>query len=177
MPASGCSRGSSPTRCRADRQAGGEVEDYTVTTLNPTLTVAKTSDATASSKPGDTVHYTVTLTNTGSGAYTVANPARLVDDLTDVLDDGTYQTDAAATVDGIAVTAPTYAAPRISWSGPLAAGKSVVVTYSVVLKGGGDGHVRNTAFSPLTSDPRPDARLLDARSGAVRHRAVRAARS
>ncbi len=135
--------------------ASGEVEDYTVTTLTPSLTVAKTSDATASSKPGDTVHYTVTLTNIGSGAYTAANPARLVDDLTGVLDDGTYQADAAATVDGGAVTAPTYAAPRVSWSGPLAAGKSVVVTYSVVLGGGGDGHVRNTAFAPLTPTPGP----------------------
>ena len=131
----------------------GEVEDYPVTVLNTSAAVTKTSDATASSKPGDTVTYTVTLTNTGTGAYTVANPARLVDDLTDVLDDGTYQANAAATVDGAPVTAPTYAAPRISWSGPLAAGKSVVVTYSVVLQGGGDGHVRNTAFAPLTSTP------------------------
>ena len=31
----------------------------------------------------------------------------------------------------------------------------MVVTYSVVLKGGGDGHVRNTAFSPLTPVPGP----------------------
>ena len=136
----------------------GEVEDYAVTALTTSLSVAKTSDATASSKPGDTVHYTVTLTNTGTGAFTVANPARLVDDLTGVLDDGTYQSDAAATVDGSPVSAPTYAAPRISWSGPLAAGKSVVVRYSVVLKGGGDGHVRNTAFAPPTSTsiPTPD---------------------
>ena len=65
----------------------------------------------------------MTLTNTGTGAFTAANPARLVDDLTGVLDDATYQGDAAATVDGVAVAAPTYAAPRISWSGPLAAGQ------------------------------------------------------
>ena len=134
---------------------GGEVEDYPVTTQVPSLTVAKTSDATASSKPGDTVHYTVTLTNTGSGAFTAGNPARLVDDLTGVLDDAIYQGDASATVDGNAVGSPTYTEPRISWSGPLAAGKSVVVTYSVVFKGGGDGHVRNTAFAPPTPTPGP----------------------
>ncbi len=135
--------------------SAGEVEDYPVTVLNTSAAVTKTSNATASSKPGDTVTYTVTLTNTGTGAFTAGNPARLVDDLTGVLDDGTYQGDAAATVDGGAVGAPTYAAPRISWSGPLAAGKSVVVTYTVVLQGGGDGHVRNTAFAPLTPTPGP----------------------
>ena len=135
--------------------AAGEVEDYQVTTLVPSVSVAKTSDATASSKPGDTVNYTVTLTNTGAGDFTAGNPARLVDDLTDVLDDASYQGDAAAAVDGAPVTAPTYAAPRVSWSGPLAAGKAVVVTYSVVLQGGGDGHVRNTAFAPPGTNPDP----------------------
>ncbi|WP_028650265.1 GEVED domain-containing protein [Nocardioides halotolerans] len=139
----------------AGQATAGEVEDHQVTTLTPSLKVEKTSDATASSGPGDTVHYTVTLTNTGTGAFTAANPARLVDDLTGVLDDATYQNDAVATLDGVAVGAPTYAAPRVSWSGPLAAGKAVVVTYSIVLGGGGDGHVRNTAFAPPTGDPNP----------------------
>ena len=134
---------------------GGEIEDHLVTTQVPALTVAKSSDATASSRPGDTVTYTVMLTNTGSGAYTAANPARLVDDLAGVLDDATYQGDAAATVDGAGVFAPTYAAPRLSWSGPLDAGKSVVVTYTVELQGGGDGHVRNTAFAPPGGNPNP----------------------
>ena len=134
---------------------GGEVEDHPVTTAVPALSVTKTSDATASSKPGDVVHYTVKMTNTGSGAFTVANPARMFDDLTDVLDDATYNNDAAADVGAT----PTYAAPRISWSGPLAAGQTVTVTYSVTLKGGGDGHVRNVAFAPPgtgTNPPTPD---------------------
>ncbi len=130
---------------------GGEVEDYAVTTLNPTLSVTKTSDATASSKPGDVVHYTVKLTNTGSGAFTVANPARMLDDLTGVLDDATYNADAAADVGAT----PSYAAPRIAWSGPLAAGQTVTVTYSVTLKGGGDGTVRNVAFAPPGTNPNP----------------------
>ena len=134
---------------------GGEVEDHPVTTAVPALSVTKTSDATASSKPGDVVHYTVKLTNTGSGAFTATNPARVFDDLTDVLDDATYNNDAAADVGAT----PTYAAPRISWSGPLAAGQTVTVTYSVTLKGGGDGHVRNVAFAPPgtgTNPPTPD---------------------
>jgi len=129
----------------------GEVEDYIVTTLVPALKVTKTSDATASSKPGDVVHYTVKLTNTGSGAYTAGNPARLVDDLTAVLDDATYDNDAAADMGAT----PSYAAPRVSWSGALAAGQTVTVTYSVTLKGGGDGHVRNVAFAPPGTNPNP----------------------
>ena len=130
---------------------GGEVEDHAVTTAVPALSVTKTSDATASSKPGDVVHYTVKLTNTGSGAFTVANPARMLDDLTGVLDDATYNADAAADVGAT----PSYAAPRIAWSGPLAAGQTVTVTYSVTLKGGGDGTVRNVAFAPPGTNPNP----------------------
>ncbi|WP_210439309.1 CshA/CshB family fibrillar adhesin-related protein [Nocardioides xinjiangensis] len=133
----------------------GEVEDHRVTVLNPALTLTKTSDATADSGPGDTVTYTVTLTNTGSGAFTAANPARVVDDLSAVLDDATYAGGATATVGGTAVAAPAYAEPRVSWSGPLAAGASVVITYAVDLEGGGDGHVRNTAFVPPPGDPNP----------------------
>lgn len=133
----------------------GEVEDHRVTVLNPALALTKTSDATADSGPGDTVTYTVTLTNTGTGAFTAANPARVVDDLTGVLDDAAYRGDAAATVDGVAVTDPTYTEPRLAWSGPLAAGRSVVLTYSVELEGGGDARVRNTAFVPPPRDPNP----------------------
>lgn len=133
----------------------GEVEDHRVTVLNPALALTKTSDATPDTGPGDTVTYTVRLTNTGTGPFTTANPARAVDDLTAVLDDAAYAGDATATVDGTAVAAPTYAAPRIAWSGPLAAGKTVVITYSVEIGGGGDGHVRNTAFVPPPGDPNP----------------------
>ena len=62
------------------------------TTTNPVrhLTLTKTSDATADSKPGDLVTYTVTATNDGAGDWTTADPATLVDDLTGVLDDATY---------------------------------------------------------------------------------------
>jgi fimbrial isopeptide formation D2 family protein/uncharacterized repeat protein (TIGR01451 family)/LPXTG-motif cell wall-anchored protein len=114
----------------------------------PELTVTKASDATAATRVGDTVNYTVTAKNTGTGDYTTANPARVLDDLSKVLDDATYNEDAAAAVGGSGVAAPTYNAPRLSWSGPLAAGASVSITYSVKLKAGGDGTVTNTAFAP-----------------------------
>ena len=84
--------------CPAGSPAGCEPE----TTEHPvrTLELTKTSDATADSRPGDTVTYTVTAENTGDGAFTAADPAVIIDDLTGVLDDGTYQGDAAATIAG-----------------------------------------------------------------------------
>jgi uncharacterized repeat protein (TIGR01451 family)/fimbrial isopeptide formation D2 family protein len=131
----------------------GEVEDYRVTTR--ALDVTKRSDATTDNKPGDVVHYTVTLTNSGSGDYTAADPAAVVDDLSAVLDDATFADDATADRG----SAPTYTAPRLTWSGPLPAGQSVTLTYSVKLRGGGDGRVRNVAFAPPGADlgaPTPD---------------------
>ena len=116
------------------------------------LTLTKTSDATADSKPGDTISYTVRLVNDGAGDYTSADPATLVDDLTGVLDDATFNGVANAS----AGPAATYLAPRITWAGPLASGDEVRVTYEVVLKGGGDGHVDNVAWAPPDpSDPGP----------------------
>ena len=78
-------------------------------TLVPSLSVTKTSDATVSSKPGDVVTTRSQSPTPGPARFTAANPARMFDDLTDVLDDATYNGDAAADVGAT----PTYAAPRI----------------------------------------------------------------
>jgi uncharacterized repeat protein (TIGR01451 family)/fimbrial isopeptide formation D2 family protein len=131
----------------------GEVEDYPVTTR--ALTVTKTSDATPDSKPGDVLHYSVTLTNSGTADYTTAEPAAVVDDLSEVLDDATYDDDASADRG----SAPTYASPRVAWSGPLAADDTMTLTYSVTVKGGGDGHLTNVAWQPAdpaSPGPAPD---------------------
>ncbi|WP_345893921.1 GEVED domain-containing protein [Nocardioides sp. TF02-7] len=121
----------------------GEVEDYPVTVLATGLEIEKTSDLTAEPRPGATVTYTITATNTGVGDYTDANPARVWDDLSGVLDDATYNDDAAADLGDD----PVWALPVLSWTGPLAAGESVTITYTVTLQGGGDGLVRNVAFA------------------------------
>ena len=113
----------------------------------PALTIVKTSDATSDARPGDTVSYTVTATNTGDGDFTAADPAVFFDDLSGVLDDATYGGDAAADSPGTV----SYASPLLSWTGALPVGESVALTYTVTLQGGGDGAVRNVAWQP--ADP------------------------
>ena len=75
---------------------------------------------------GALLRYTITVTNTGDVAYTAANPARVVDDLTDVLDDAAWGDDATASAGTIE-----YAAPQLAWTGPLAVGAHATITYSV----------------------------------------------
>ena len=120
-----------------------------MTVLTRKLEVTKTSDATVDSRPGDTITYTVTAKNTGGGDFTADNPARVVDDLTGVLDDATFNNDAAADVGND----PSYSSPRLLWTGALPAGETVTITYTVTLKGGGDGNVDNVAWAPAVGDP------------------------
>ncbi|MFP3380461.1 hypothetical protein SB767_29515, partial [Bacillus sp. SIMBA_069] len=89
------------------------------------FTVSKTSSPSGPVTPGTKVTYTVTVTNTGTAACTTASPASFTDDLTGVLDDATYDNDATG--------GATYAAPTLSWSGPLPVGQTVTVTYSVTV--------------------------------------------
>ncbi|WP_454853662.1 DUF7927 domain-containing protein [Promicromonospora soli] len=133
----------------------GEVEDYPVTVLERDLTIEKSSTMTEDTRPGDTITYTLTASNTGTGDYTEAVPAVLFDDLTAVLDDAVYEDDAVAEAsDGSEVPAPAFLEPsHLSWAGPIAAGESVEITYTVTLAGGGDGILRNVGWQPETTPP------------------------
>ncbi len=123
-----------------------------VTVGLPSLTVDKTSPDLTRAEVGDVVSYTVSVTNDGRGDYTASSPAVLVDDLTAVLDDATYNDDADARP---AVGSVSYAAPRLVWTGPLPAGETVRLGYTVTVTGGGDLRMRNLAFVP-------DGRCVDA---------------
>ncbi|MCW2865487.1 MAG: hypothetical protein JWP48_7195 [Actinoallomurus sp.] len=122
-----CASGSSDLRCQA-----------TVDLLS--LTITKKADA-ATVTPGDTVHYTVTVTNSGQATYT---GAAFTDGLSDVVDDATYDNDATATSGAVS-----YAAPALSWSGNLSAGGSAIITYSVTVNtpDTGDKSLTNTVSS------------------------------
>lgn len=126
------------------------------------LSIEKISDATSESRVGDTITYDVTATNNGEFPYTAENPAVVTDDLASVLDDATYNDDATAVAsEQGAVDAPSYVDPLIGWTGPLAVGESVTLSYTVTLTGGGDGSVRNVAFAgdgdtPVCDPPTED---------------------
>lgn len=107
----------------------------------PQLHVVKTA-STDSASPGQQVIYTIELENTGAGDFTEADPASFTDDLTEVLDDAVYNDDADQ--------GATYSAPTLSWSGPLASGDTIVITYSVTLGADGDGYLDNTVVTPPT---------------------------
>ncbi|MGN6760125.1 MAG: DUF7507 domain-containing protein, partial [Leifsonia sp.] len=93
-------------------------------------------------RPGDKVTYTINVISAGTQAY---NNATFSDDLTDVLKDATYNNDQSAT-SGTA----SYAAPTLSWSGPVAGfGGIATITYSVTVKSPdtGDHSLVNTVVS------------------------------
>ncbi|MFT4286346.1 hypothetical protein [Nocardioides sp.] len=133
----------------------------------PSLRIEKQSDVTSLSADGTTVTYTVTATNTGSGAYTTASPAIVVDDLSGVLDDAILDEGSLTASTG---DAPTLDGERIVWTGALVSGQSVVITYTVTYEeGAGDAALVNVAFGPTdvdedtpTCDPRTDDGLDEA---------------
>ncbi len=146
-----------------DTPTGPECAAPTCATVEhdvPALAVEKTSDKeTISVVPGDIVTYTVTGTNNGPGDFTADMPALLVDDLSKVTDDATFNDDAKATIDGADAGAVTVGSDgRLVWTGPLAADKSVVITYTVTVKADGergDSKLLNTAFVPAYPPEEP----------------------
>ncbi|WP_460948300.1 DUF7927 domain-containing protein [Okibacterium endophyticum] len=128
---------------------GCPADDPTCRTENPIrhLTVTKTSDAAANVKAGDTVEYTVTVKNDGKGDYTDQEPAVARDDLTDVIDDATYNGDADASAGTVS-----YTAPILTWTGALASGDTETFTYTVTVTNAGDHVLENTA-GPVCADP------------------------
>ena len=128
---------------------------FTASELAVTKSVTNTTDATRPARAGDVLKYTVVVENKGPGDRTTAVPAWLVDDLTKVLDDATYNNDAIATNSGATVGTPTLSGNQLRWSGPIPAGDKVEITYTVTVKEGGDKAATNVAFVP-TATPEPD---------------------
>lgn len=111
-----------------------------------TYTVTKSVDPASGTnvQAGDTVTYTVTVTQVGTGAVTGAS---LEDDLSDVLDDATWNDDLSASVSTASFDA---AAEMLAWSGDLAVGQQVTITYSVTVTS--LGTESDTLANVVTSD-------------------------
>ncbi len=115
-----------------------------VSTENPSggYTIAKSVDpenGTAVSA-GDVLTYKVEVQNVGAAPLTPV----VTDDLSDVLDDATYNDDASSS----SGPAPTMSGSTLTWSGPLAVGETVTITYSVkvlAFSDQGDHLLRNAA--------------------------------
>ncbi|MFE5501355.1 CARDB domain-containing protein [Amycolatopsis japonica] len=153
-----------PTGDRALRNSVTGTED---STCPPGTTAQECSEVTplaalrivksavpAAPRAGDRVTYTVRVQNTGTAAYP---DARFTDDLTGVLDDASYNDDATSTGGTTG-----YAAPVVTWTGDVAAGATVTITYSVTVNRppGGDKKLANTVTGtpdgncpPNSADP------------------------
>ncbi len=128
-----------PSNCSG---ASTDPDCYTRTPVKAFTTV-KSTTASGTLHPGDTIAYQIRITNTGQVDYTRAQPASLIDDFSQVLDDAKYNVDATGTAGSIS-----YAAPVLSWSGPLAVGATATITYSFKINAiGGDGTLRNAVIS------------------------------
>jgi uncharacterized repeat protein (TIGR01451 family) len=140
------------------RNGAVTLDTNTVTDFVPALTITKTADV-SQTAPGDTVHYTITVADTGQTSYTGAT---LTDSLSGVLDDATYDNDAAATTGTASFTSP-----NLLWTGDLAVGGTATITYSVTVNDPETGNLTlaNTVSSatpgstcpPGSSDPRCSA--------------------
>lgn len=116
----------------------------TVTPIRAFTTIKRVDKAEA--KPGDTVTYTVTVTNVGQVVYADATLATFTDNLSDVLDDASGPADLSA---GATFDAPTQ---TVAWAGELALGQVTVISYSVLVGDpavtGGDRILDNAVLTP-----------------------------
>ncbi|MCF3103513.1 DUF11 domain-containing protein [Streptomyces roseoverticillatus] len=105
-------------------------------TMASSIRIAETTDR-AAARPGDTVHYTVTVTNTGTTAIT---GAEIADDLSGVTDDATILPASTSADSGTASFSP----PDLRWRGDLASGAKATIRYAVRVAASPAGDARLT---------------------------------
>ncbi|HZC25669.1 MAG TPA: collagen-binding domain-containing protein, partial [Actinopolymorphaceae bacterium] len=135
-PNSNCAAGSGDGRCSTNVPVAD-------------LVIDKSASVTTTS-PGDTVDYTVTVTNAGQTAYTGISVA---DDLTGALDDAAFTT-ASATAGSV-----TFTSPNLLWTGDLAVGAAATITFSMTVDDPdeGDRVLINVVSSTATGNNCPAA--------------------
>ena len=123
------------------------------------LTIVKTASS-ATAAPGHTVTYTITVTNSGQTPY---SGAAFTDALGGVLDDATYDAGAFATAGTV-----TFASPTLNWTGDLAPGAAVTITYSVTMNNPDTGdHILASTLTSATAESNCPAASTDPRCTTV----------
>jgi uncharacterized repeat protein (TIGR01451 family) len=147
-PGNNCPSGSTDPHCSTTVTVAAPAPIATQSSV-PALTIAKSADA-ASVVPGGTVHYTITVADTGQTSYP---GAALTDPLTGVLDDATYNYDARASAGTVSFTTP-----NLTWTGALSSGETATITYSVIAHSSadtGDATLTDTVTSPTPGNNCP----------------------
>ncbi|WP_436758004.1 hypothetical protein [Streptosporangium sp. V21-05] len=103
--------------------SGGEGR-ATAAVGEPKVQITKTASPVLA-KPGQKITYTVKLRNTGD---TRRSGFTFTDDLSGLLDDARFDHDQSATSGTVS-----FAAPEVTWTGDVAAGQTVTVTYGVTV--------------------------------------------
>ena len=130
-------------------------EEVTTSHPIPGYTFDKTSDPASGStvNPGGTITYTLTGVNTGATAL----DAFIGDDLAAVLNHGALTAEPVATIAGRTdAPAPLVDGTHLSWTGRLAVGETVVITYTVTLDDDAVGVVVNNHASSFATPPGSD---------------------
>lgn len=105
--------------------------------------------------PGGDITYTLTGKNTGATDLDVV----VTDDLSKVLDNAKVTVEPVATVGGEVVAAPVIKDSVLSWSGPLASGQEVVITYTVTINLEAAGVIVNNHASSKGTVPGTDVAI------------------
>lgn len=118
----------------------------------PGFTFAKTVDPASGTAvdAGDVLTFTLTAANTGQ---TALDPVVVSDDLSGVLPYASYNGDAVATIGGGPAGDVVVDGNDLSWTGALAVGQTVTVTYSVTVSAEGVGAVIENAASATATPP------------------------
>ncbi|GAB3583867.1 hypothetical protein GCM10027406_29240 [Leifsonia lichenia] len=133
--------------------AGANIACVITNTAQPIMSWNKVVDKGAGTtvNPGDTLKYTISVTNSGS----VANPSfSAFDDLTNVVNNATFNTGSIAIAPAGTGTA-TYDATskHLTWTGPVAANSTVTVSYTVTVNAGAFGQLKNAFIDKSVVNP------------------------
>lgn len=119
---------------------GGDGEVVIQWVTPPEASIVKSIDNDAPAA-GDTVTYSVVVTNTGEVDFPGLS---FTDDLSGVIDDATYNNDAESDIGTVS-----YAEPTLTWEGDLAVGEAATITYTATVTDDGDGTLENAVVAEV----------------------------